>query len=80
MRQSFNLFTKIGWKNLWAWRRRPGWPLRFALRDTFGPVVCWLLRSHDLYDAGNSTWQINGMRVAHHGPVEMACRRCCRYI
>jgi len=67
-REGYNLFKSSGRYCFWRDVKR-GRLNSYVWGDTFGPVWCFLLRSHHLYDANAGGF-----------PPEMACKRCRSYI
>lgn len=65
---SFNLLTLYGWRNCWMYGRRriP----RQAIRDTLGPVLCWLAGDHVI----RQDWSRGD------GTPETSCTCCRRWL
>ena len=68
MRQSFNLFTKIGWNNFFSLPLFYRWKWQYVFKDTFGSIFCWFL-GHKQYE----TKEIDGTK-------SLACSRCNIYL
>jgi hypothetical protein len=55
MRESFDLLSRAGRKNLWR-RGFDAWALRFVIPDTWGHVKCLLLGHRFTADLCGSPW------------------------